>query len=86
MQSLSFAQCHKKEQSYVDNEAGPQCDLIIHGRISSQNKLPHNFLKSRSQHIQFPMQRFSLKTTDKNLSHQTFTEAFNEAGWLSQIR
>ena len=55
LQSLSFAQCHKKEQSYVNNEAEPQFNLIIHERISSQNKLPHNFLKSRSQHVQFPM-------------------------------
>ena len=28
-----------------------QCNLIICGRISSQIKLPHNFLKSLSQHI-----------------------------------
>ena len=51
LQSLFFAQCHKKENSYVNIEAEPQCNSIIRGRISSQIKLLDNFLKSLCQHI-----------------------------------
>ena len=48
---LFFAQCHKKENSYVNIEAEPQCNSIIRERISSQIKLLDNFLKSLSQRI-----------------------------------
>ena len=51
LQSLFFAKCHKKENSYVNIEAEPQCNSIIRGRISSRIKLPDDFLKSLCQHI-----------------------------------
>ena len=53
--SLIFAQCHKKEHSYVINEAGSQCDSMIQGRISSQIESRGNFLKSLNQLIKFQM-------------------------------